>query len=62
MGNMENKRRITIVLEPKNGLIPLSSFKAAIDQLTILVNEVANEITEPKPSHISWGVAETFFK
>jgi hypothetical protein len=55
---MEKKTRITIVLETKDGLLPLSSFKIAIDQLTILVNEVANEITEPKPSRITWGISE----
>ncbi len=53
-----SKRRITIVLEPKTGLIPLSSFRTAIEQLTILLNEIASEISEPKPSRISWGVAE----
>lgn len=52
------KRRITIVLEPKTGLIPLPSFRTAIEQLTILLNEVASEISEPKPSRVSWGIAE----
>lgn len=54
----KGNRRITIVLEPKIGLIPLTSFRIAIEQLTILLNEVAKEISEPKPSRISWGVAE----
>lgn len=59
MEKMEKgNRRITIVLEPKIGLIPLTSFRIAIEQLTILLNEVAREIGEPKPSRISWGVAE----
>lgn len=54
----KSKRRITIVLEPKIGLISLSSFRTAIEQLTILLNEVASEISEPKPSRVSWGIAE----
>lgn len=54
----QRKRRITIILEPKTELIPLSSFRTAIEQLTILLNEVAGEISEPKPRHISWGIAE----
>lgn len=53
-----HKRRITIVLEPKTELIPLTSFRTAIEQLIILLNEVAGEISEPKPRHISWGIAE----
>lgn len=57
MGKMA-KRRITVVLEPKTGLIPLSSFRTAIEQLTILLNEVSSEIAEPKPRHISWGIAQ----
>ena len=52
------KRRITIVLEPKIGLIPLTSFRMAIEQLGNLLNEVANEISEPKPRRITWGIAE----
>jgi hypothetical protein len=52
------KRRITIVLEPKTELVSLSSFRTAIEQLTILLNEVASEISEPKPHRISWGVAQ----
>jgi hypothetical protein len=52
------KKRMTIVLEPKIGLIPLPTFRIAIEQLTILLNEVASEISEPKPSRISWGIAE----
>jgi len=52
------KKRMTIVLEPKTGLIPLPTFRAAIEQLTILLNEVASEISEPKPSRVSWGIAE----
>ena len=52
------RRRITIVLEPKNGLIPLPSFKTAIEQLAILVNEVASEISETKTRRISWGIAQ----
>jgi len=52
------KRQITIVLEPKNGLIPLPSFRTAIEQLTVLLNEVSSKVSEPKPSHISWGLSE----
>jgi len=52
------KKRMTIVLEPKTGLISLPTFRAAIEQLTILLNEVASEISEPKPSRVSWGIAE----
>jgi len=54
---MENKRSITIVLEPKEGLIPLPSFRSAIEQLSNLVNEIANEISEHKPRKISWGIS-----
>lgn len=53
-----SKRRITIVLEPKSGLISLPSFRIAIEQLSILLNEVSSEISEPKPSHVYWGLAE----
>ena len=59
MDKVEVKRReITIVLEPKEGLILLSTFKMAIDQLTILLNEVASEISEPKPRKVSWGISQ----
>ena len=54
----QGKRRITIVLEPKIGLIPLISFRIAIEELTKLLNEVASEISEPKPRHIIWGIVE----
>jgi hypothetical protein len=53
----QTKRTITIVLEPKDGLIPLPSFRTAIDQLSTLVNEVTREISEPKPQRISWGIS-----
>jgi DNA-directed RNA polymerase subunit F len=53
-----NKKRITVVLEPKTDRVALSSFRTAIDQLTILLNEVASEISEPKPRHVSWCIAE----
>lgn len=53
-------RRVTVVLEPRSEteLVPLSSFRTAIEQLSILLNEVASEISEPKPRHISWGIAQ----
>lgn len=53
-----SKRRITIVLEPKAGSISLSSFRTAIEQLTVLLNEVASELSEPKPRRISWGLVQ----
>jgi len=53
-----SKRKITIVLEPKGEFVSLSSFRTAIEQLTVLLNEVASEISEPKPHRISWGIAE----
>jgi hypothetical protein len=60
MARMEqrSKKRLTIVLEPKSGLIPLSTFRIAVEQLTTLLNAVASEISEPKPGRISWGIAE----
>ena len=54
---MENKRSITIVLEAKEGLIPLPSFRSAIEQLSNLVNEVSSEISELKPRKIPWGIS-----
>jgi hypothetical protein len=55
-----SRRRITIALEPKIGteLVPLSSFRTVIEQLTILLNEVASEVSEPKPRRISWGISQ----
>ena len=55
---MEQKKRITIVLEPKTGLIPLPSFRTAIEQLTILLNEVSRELSQPRPHRVSWGIAQ----
>jgi predicted ester cyclase len=52
------KKRITLILEPKTGLIPLPSFRTAVEQLVVLLNEVAREISEPRPSRVSWGIAE----
>lgn len=55
---MSPKKRITIVLEPKEGLIPLTSFRVAIEQLNILVNEVSIELSEPRPHRVSWGLVQ----
>ena len=52
------KRRITIVLEPKTELVSLTSFRIAIEQFTILLNEISSEISEPKPRRISWGITQ----
>lgn len=54
------RRRVTVVLEPRTDteLVPLSTFRTAIEQVSILLNEVASEISEPKPRRISWGIAQ----
>lgn len=53
--NIKNDK-ITIVLDPKGRMIPLSTFKTAIDQLTIILHEVERSISDSKQLQLKWGI------
>jgi len=51
--------RITLKLEtdPGQDLIPVNSFKIAIDELTTILHEVELEISQNRRGSLKWGVA-----
>mgnify|MGYP001072124462 CR=1 FL=1 len=52
-------RRITISLETRDDRrIPVESFKAALENISVILHEVELELSEIRRARLSWNIAE----
>lgn len=51
-------KRLTITLEPQEGLVTFNAFKVALEELTIMLREIESEVSESRRSQLKWGIAE----
>ncbi len=55
---MSNKVTIRLTTKIGEELIPINSFKIALEELTTILHEVELEISEAKRSKLNWGIVE----